>query len=768
MSSKRYILSLLFILPIQLWGQKCTTTFSGFVIDLETGFPITNANVHLEASQNTVQTDSSGFFTFKNVCKNGYHITISHIGCETQKKYIEVIKDTSIVVYIDHFSHALHGVTVEGQKKPGTQSVQALSEKNINENLNQSLGNMLQSIVGVRTLRNGSGIAKPIVNGMYGSRLLIVNNGVPQSGQQWGNDHSPEIDPFAANKIMVIKGAAAIEYQGSNLGSVVLVEPNKISTEPHLHGKAAYYFESNGRGHGFNAQANNAFKNFACKLSATYKKSGDTQSPSYFLTNTGSGEKNLALQLEKTHSTNWNSDLYFSTFNTEIGILRGSHISNLTDLNEALRRDVPLFTRDTFDYAIASPRQKVSHHLLKVHTKYFFNEGQWMDIVFASQFNTRKEYDVRRAGRSTIPSLSIQQYTQYIEGRYAYQFNTNTIFKTGLQSTIVNNINNPETGILPLIPDYNEYDGGIFGLLTTKRNKWEFEFGLRYDLKYQKVALIENTLPRKITRYNNLFNNMSAVLGSAYRIAEGFKIKGNIGGIDRSPAINELYSLGLHQGVSGIEEGSKNLGQERSLKGTLSIESRVSNTFFIEALTYYQLIKDYIFLKPQDEIRLTLRGAFPVYKYEKTDAKIYGIDLSTLYNLTPQWMVNVKYSYIRGYELKSNLGIINLPSSNVHSTLKYSMPKWGKVENIELECSHQYTFRQNHILASQDYVSPPSGYHLFNAKVSLQKQLGENRLVMYVKSDNLLNAKYRDYLNRQRYFADDLGRSVVVGVHFAF
>lgn len=756
----------LFVLNVR--SQSCTFTLNGYIKDLETDFAIANANLHIEGVEKNIVSDSLGHFVVTDLCRTDYHLTISHIGCETQKLYINLQRDTTIYVYIDHFSHALHSVTVEGNKKPTTQMVQSLSEKNINENLNLNLGNMLEAIVGVRTIRNGSGIAKPVVSGLYGSRLLIVNNNIPQSGQQWGNDHSPEIDPFVANKILVVKGASTIEYQGSNLGSVILIEPNKISNEPHLHGKAAYYYETNGRGHGINAQVNRAYQAWAWRLSTTYKKSGDKHSPDYYLTNTGNSEKNIALQLEKQHSTNWHSDLYFSSFNTEIGILRGSHISNLTDLQNALKSDVPLFTRDTFAYSIQAPRQRVNHHLLKLHSKYFFTDHQWLDITFGSQYNTRNEYDVRRGGRSSIPALSIQQYTQYIETKYALQFNDYTTLKLGVQSTITNNINNPETGILPLIPDYNAYDGGVYALLTKKVNKWEWEAGLRYDLKYQKVAVIENSLPRKVVRYNNVFHNKSAIFGAAFTASESTKLKANIGVIDRSPAINELYSMGLHQGVSGIEEGDKTLKQEQAIKGTLAVESRVSDKFFIELLAYYQQIHNYIFLKPQEEIRLTLRGAFPVFKYEKTDANIYGIDVSAIYNISAHVMANVKYSYLRGYNQNDDLGLINLPPSYVSSSIQYSLPKIANIENLEIEASHQYTFTQSYILASQDYVAPPTGYGIFRLKLSIQKQIKEQRWNFHIKIDNVLNEKYRDYLNKQRYFSDDLGSSVVAGIHVSF
>ena len=79
------------------------------------------------------------------------------------------------------------------------------------------------------------------------------------------------------------------------------------------------------------------------------------------------------MQLEKSFSERWHSSLYISSFNTRLGVLRGSHISNLTDLEAALERDVPFFTEPDFTYTIEAPFQKVNHHLLKLQSKYFIN-----------------------------------------------------------------------------------------------------------------------------------------------------------------------------------------------------------------------------------------------------------------------------------------------------------------------------------------------------------------------------------------------------------
>ncbi|MEX2589533.1 MAG: TonB-dependent receptor, partial [Chitinophagales bacterium] len=444
---------------------------SGQILDEHTRFPISFANIYIEESKKGTTSDTSGYFALENICPGEKHLSISHIGCETIQLFFNIENDTALLVYLDHNSKLIHDITISGTSSKATlQEIESISSKEISENSNENLANMLESISGVSTLRTGNSISKPVVHGLYGNRLTILNNGVAQSGQQWGNDHSPEIDPLVANKISVIKGVGALEYQGSSLGSIVLVEPEKIKKDPHLHGKGSYFFESNGLGHGLNLQLQSYSDKLAWKVNGTLKNKGDLRTADYYLNNTGNREANIALQLEKSFSEKWKTDLYFSSFNAKIGVLRGSHIGNLTDLENALEKEIPYFTEEEFSYKIDAPFQAVNHHLLKFHSKYLFNNKQWLDFTYAGQLNTRKEFDVRRSGRTDKPALSLRQISNFFELKYNHLFANGIHFKTGAQFNIEDNTNIPETGILPLIPDYLAYESGAF--ISANKN-WE-------------------------------------------------------------------------------------------------------------------------------------------------------------------------------------------------------------------------------------------------------------------------------------------------------
>lgn len=774
MYSRRIALILLCYLPLLAAGQVCTLKLGGKLVDLETGERLRAVSVYVNELQRGTRTDSLGRFTMDKLCPGDYHIVVSHVGCEAKQVFVHLHNDTTLTLSLEHTVGVLNKVTIKGKKiLVSTQHASTLSGQEITDHANENLSNMLESVAGVSTLKNGNGIAKPVVHGLYGNRLTILNNGIAQSGQQWGNDHSPEIDPLVANKITVIKGVSALEYPRANLGSVILIQPKKINNEPHLHGRATYFFESNGLSNGLNLQLQQYSKRVGWKVNGTLKKSGDKKSSTYYLNNTGNEEANLAIQLEKVYSKRLFTDLYFSTFNTTLGVLRGSHIGNTSDLEQAFSRAEPFFTEDKFSYGIEAPKQKVQHHLLKLHAKYFINTDQFFDFTIAAQLNNRKEFDVRRSGRTDIPALSLNQKSYYVEGKYNLNFGNQWNLRSGVQFNIIDNANNPETGILPLIPDYLSYETGIFTVLSKRRNRSLLELGVRYDLVMQNVAAITQTIPRKIIRYDNIFHNYSATAGWSYSFHEHLNLSTNLGYANRNPAINELYSAGLHQGVSGIEEGNEQLKKEQSTKASIGLSGQVAHRFSFETLLYYQRIADYIYLRPDDEIRLTIRGAFPVFIYDQTDVQIYGLDGMATYHVTEELYSKASFSYIKGDDLSNNVPLIYMPSNNISVSMGYEFSNpihlgSKKLENLEFVIGDRFVFQQNNILPSQDFVLPPKGYNLMSFKSAANLQLSKIRLRLLLKVDNVLNVAYRDYLNRQRYFANDLGRNVSVGVHMNF
>ncbi len=749
-------------------ATACTTVLGGYIIEANSQKPLAFVTVVVSQTGQVALSDSLGYFEVLVECEGLQQLEFSYVGYTSQAMQVSLPMDSMLILELHPSIITLENVMVTALQAPN-QSYQSngLDSQAIGDRASSNLGNLLGTLAGVSVLKNGSNIAKPIVHGLYGNRLTLLNNGVAQSGQQWGNDHSPEIDPLASNEIRVLQGVHSLQYMGANSGTVILLSPSAIGKAETWRFRGRYFLESNGWTNGLHLAAQGATPFLSWRVNGTLQKGGDLRAPNYWLTNTGQQSGSASLQLERNWSPKVLTTLYASLYRAELGVLRGSHVGNLTDLRSAFQRDEPFFTRPDFSYAINAPKQGVQHYLVKLTTAHQLNKQQQLTYTAAAQLNDRQEFDVRRGNRSEKPALSLEQWSYFLEGRYEHQWTSSTQLSAGLQFNYIDNTNRPETDILPLIPDYTHARVGAFVTAHKLWRRSRLEAGVRYDVHQQQVATISSSLPRQIERYAPTFHTINAAFGWSYAVASMVDMTLDGGYSTRNPAINELYSNGLHQGVSGIEEGATDLDLERLAQARMGLKGRLLKGLTVQGLLYYQYFDNYIYLQPQAETRLTIRGAFPVFRYEQTRAHIYGADIGFTWNMNECWRLGSSYSYLRGADLTQERALINMPPSNWQSYLAYHIaPNWkmgcSQLQQLEVRLQHHYVSEQRYLSEVQDFLPPPPAYHLLqlSAAATIQTKQLQTRLVLRV--DNLLNTRYRDYLNRQRYFADAQGINVVL------
>ncbi|MGR3809311.1 TonB-dependent receptor [Jiulongibacter sp. NS-SX5] len=761
---------LFFLVPFLVTGQdNCSIKLHGQAIDEVTGKPLPFASIYLESNGQGTSADEEGFFAFDGLCAGTTHLKISHVSCEPLRIFISVKRDTVLNLYLHHHEELMDEVLVHGDARELTIENSSTIDKDlISQRSNLDLTKVIEEIAGVSSLNTGSGISKPVIHGMYGNRITMLNNGVAQAGQQWGNDHAPEIDAFAADHISVIKGVGALAYQGNSLGGVVLIEPGSISTDPHLHGQLNSVFETNGNGATLNLELEKGKENHGFRATLTSKKIGDRSTPDYYLNNSGKEELNGSLFFEFDRTKKWNKSVYLSTFNSTIGILRGAHIGNLTDLKLSFNREVPFYTEDDFSYVIDAPKQKVKHLLAKLSTERQWGQNRKLSLSYAAQVNNRKEFDVRRSGRSDIPALSLLQLNQQLDAVYDFEAVSGVFLKTGVHGSLTDNTNQPETGILPLIPDYYQSNEAAFITLQKEQNKWLYELGGRLLLNQYNVVTISRDIPRVIERFQHDYTNVNVAGGFSFQPIQPISLHLNTGYIERAPAINELYSAGLHQGVSSLEYGNANLNKEKSVKLTLSGDFNFQDKLFIQLIGYAQRVNDFIYLKPAEEPQLTIRGAFPLFNYSQTDAFIHGFD--GLVSFEPKEFVRYigKFAVLKGQNITEGIPLVYMAPNNIHHQLKVSLPSVAKLQNTNLAFGCKTVFEQRNYLNDQDFVPPPSTYTLFDAEIHTVIPLSQSGLHFSIRGENLFNKSYRDYMNRQRYFADELGRNISIRVQWEF
>lgn len=753
-------------------AQVCSLGIvSGYVVDGQTERPIEAVTVQWLPEKQVTLTNEKGYFQLPCNCGGKGCLAISCVGYSNRIDTLHIQGDTLLRLTLHPTTVQLNTIVVEELSRPeriGTDA--SLDDAAIVQRSGESLAAMLDRLAGVSQLQNGTHIAKPVVQGLYGNRLTLLNNGIAQSGQQWGNDHGPAIDPLGATSLRVLQGAASVQYPSANTGSIVLVEPTRIRDARDWLAKGTYTLATNGWGHSTHLAAQHAHNGWGWRLGGTFQRGGDQATPNYWLRNTGQQLATAQLQVEREWTSQLSTQFYASTYNAQLGVMRGSHIGNLTDLAASFQRNVPFFTRPQFSYELEAPRQSVHHHLAKVVVEQQLDASQELTYTIAAQLNDRQEFDIRRGGRSKRPALNLLQQTYDVGVCYVQRWSFATKLKVGLQGRVVDNTNQPGTGILPLIPDYRAWQSGAYGYLVHqwKRSRWEL--GLRYDYKGEDVATIGQEVPRRIIRYQNHWHAGHAALGWTHRFTKAWRMWSSLSYAIRPPAINELYSQGLHQGVSSYEEGDPNLTPEQLGQGRLGVEARLQPWCALEVVGYGQWYKGYIYLIPQPDPYVTIRGAFPLFRYEQTDARMLGADATLRLQQGSQWLYRATYSFLRGDDLLTGHPLVFVPPNNLQQEATYqTVPNWtlGKIEirHLSFSLTHQYTWQQEHLLEVQDLLAPPEGYHLLGGSIRLEGQTGRTHWRLWCRVENALNTTYRDYLNRQRYFADALGTQVTLGVH---
>ncbi|SOE23105.1 iron complex outermembrane recepter protein [Spirosomataceae bacterium TFI 002] len=753
------------------FGQNCDKVLRGNILDASTQEGLPYANIYLQELKIGTSADENGFFVFQNVCIENVHLKISHLGCEPLNSFIQVRQDSLYTFDLHHHEELLNEMVVHGERTRETLQKSSVIDRDVIFQQGETgLAALSSKIPGVSILKTGANVEKTIIQGMYGNRIAILNNGVQQAGQQWGNDHAPEIDPTMADHLAIIKGANSLAYSGSSLGGVLLVESEEIANDPHLHGDMAYLFNSQNLSQQVSTRLEKGNEKLSWRIGVSGKIAGDSKTPNYFLTNTAKNETSAFLQLEKEILPNVSSRIVYSFFRSELGILKGTSIGNLSDLEIAYTREVPFYTEENRSFEIDAPSQKVAHHLATAEFDVKIPNNQTLKINYGFQYNQRKEFDVRRAGRSDIPSLSLEQSRHQLDSKYTRLFGSHNIIKLGFSYLYTDNTNQPETGILPLIPDYLSHQTGLYSIFQKDIGKLDLEMGVRSDFRYYNVAYISRNVERSIIRYSPTFVNSNASLGAKYNFGVNNDLSLNVGMSERTPEINELYSNGLHQGIGSIEEGNPDLKKERSIKGVLSWNYSANQKFFIQSSIYLQSIDGYIFLKPELEPRLTIRGAFPVFTYSQTQALFNGLDLLTSYSPSPSLKLILNFAYVQGTDIGEERGpLIFIPPANLGFKIKKTLRDFAFLEGSDIELSYQYVASQTRFSLIQDLLPPPPGYGLLGFKASTSIGTRKQKSVKtFVAVDNLLNKTYRSYLNRQRYFADEIGRNIAVGIRYKF
>ena len=781
--------------------DSCRHHFEGYVRDISTRTPIPFATVQIENTNQGAVADERGYFSFTNLCQDEFDVIVSNVGYKPAVHHHDPYHETPNI-FLASDSIMLQSVTVEGEVLPGqlfSGTVESLSPDDINAYHAQNLGDLASNLTGVSMASTGQNVVKPVIHGLTSNRVLVINNGVRHEFQSWGEEHAPEIDVSTVDNISVVKGAATVRYGPEALGGVLLINPPVMELRTDWQGRVSLTGKSNGRSAESSVQLQKGYRKLALLAQAAYTHQGDLRAPDYVLSNTGKRETSFSLGT-RYHWSTLDFSAYYSHFDQELGILRGSITGNLDDLANALESAQPQPTFP-FTYAIGNPRQEVQHDMVKLNGKWN-GTNQSVEVQYAFQNNHRQEYDVRRGDNNERPAIDLTLATHTLDGTWEHPDVFDWRGSIGLQLLYQDNNNRPGTNTIPFVPNFNNARFGMYWIESRLMGDTRVEAGLRYD--YQSSSIRGRSFDNSVYRDELSYQNVTATVGLVREIREGQVIRTNVGTAWRPPNIGELYSFGKRQAsieyglwryrtaenneitttdvlnhqekAVPSEVGTKWIGTYELTRGPLQGELTV----------YANYIRNFIYARPAGIIQ-TIRGAFPFFIYDQDDALFAGTDVSIRLAHTTRIESTFQGSFLWAKDVENNENFVGLPPIQLRYQYAQQLPKFAFFDESDWSLSVDYTFRQfqaprtvtvrrileadesNTPLFAQDNSSfdvlpAPPGYLLAQAAGSGRI----NRFQLGFRVRNIFNKTYRSYTDRLRYFADEVGRNFIVSVNYSF
>ena len=787
-----------FILGLFAQNESCTFSIHGKILDSETNQPVPNVTIKVQGTEKLTITNEVGEYSFDGLCSKENTLIITCFGyrdtaCEHPHHHSE-----SPTIYLTKNVLELETVIVKSKKnkETGTKTISQLTinKSEIGKNPTKSLAETIAGQTGVTMASTGTNVQIPIIHGLYGNRILVLNNGLKHGFQNWGMDHAPEIDVSSANSITIIKGASGVRFGPEALGGAVIVESNRLNLNEPLNLTLGSNFQTNGRGINTTIELAKGFEKWSYFLNGNFTKIGDRNTPDYVLTNSGKQENSFGFGT-RYHQEKWDFKLYYSFVNQNLALLRSSVANSGNSFVKAINSDRPSII-NPFSYSINEPNQLTQHHLAKAEIEWLYTDHAKLTFRAGRQINNREEYDVRRNVEKPIIDLSLLTSDYQLEWKHPSWFELDGLF--GVQYFDQNNDNNPGTDTTPFIPNYNMNRYSAFLIESKKMGKNLFELGIRFDYEQNDVRGRETS--QALFKDNYHFANFTSSVGFVRQITEHGSFRTNLGTAWRSPNMAELYSFGQHGFKNSygllryyndsngeyktdkvLKFSEANIRPEKGYKFINEFEwNKNKNNHTVTVYSHY--IQNYIFDRPF-AVLAPIRGPMPGFVVDQADAVFVGAD----YSWKKTWSSHVSsifsFSYLWSKNVDKNEALINQPPISTSYSFDWKTGKMGGIESSLVRIKPSYTFTQfqaprtispqslidgSVVIDSNseifDFKDAPKGYFLLDISWQFNWKNFEGGISVM----NVLNNRYRQYLNEMRYFADELGTNVLFNLNYKF
>jgi len=660
-----------------------------------------------------------------------------------------------------------------------------LDDVDLEASAGRTLAESVAEIPGVQLSRTSGSAAKPIIRGHSERRLLLLYDGVRHESQKWGPDHAPEVDPFTAGSVTVIKGPAGARYGPDAMGGVMLVEPPPMRTEVGVGGKAMVLGGTNGR-RAYTAlrldAVPEAHSAWSTRIEGSFNDSAALSAPDYVLGNTAAREWGAGGAVQ-WHGQSWTARVRFHHFDRTEGVFYGVSSATPDEFRAQYEAGAPVTAHLwEVDRTIDRPKQEVSHDRASLHLETGAVDGWTWGAIYAFQRNHRLEYAQVRSAETVGAQYDFTLRTHSLdvhgEGPRIVLGKRRVDPGVGLQGGFQENVYRGYA----LIPNHRAFSGGAFAHGRVMGPRGAVSFAGRFDHMTRTAYILTDDFDRHVARgtlseddcsaYESgqacarNFDTASVSMGGVlHAIDDTLDLKLDLSRASRFPASDELYLIGSAPSLPVFAIGDPSLGVETTWG--LSPTATLSHWLVAaEVGGFANRVNDYIYFAPalndagEPTYTVTIDGSWPEYTVRPITANFVGAD--GFVDIAPQEVVGLRTqaSMVRAVDQATGDHLVGIPPDQVSATLSVRPPPPGAIQQWALGVEVERIGRQSRADDSVDVVPAPAGATLFHAEATAELRPADRTWRVGLQGTNLLDTAYREYTSLLRYYADQPGRDI--------
>ena len=662
-------------------------------------------------------------------------------------------------------AEALPQLDVSGVNEQGLLSPnKILAGDELQNKLAGTLGATLANELGVSATGYGAGASRPVMRGLEGARVQILQNGLSVGDvSSISADHAVANPIQNAHQIEILRGASALVYgSGSSGGLVNVVNDRIVTSMPDMvSGAINTSYETVNQGKTANIEVDAPAGPLALHFDSAVSNSNNYQIPGY--AEQGGPNANWSINPNRPVNVPYSGKLPFSYSNQNSLGLGATYIRTDGYTGVSLERMNHNYGIPTYDGGFIQQSQNrydFSHQTndpfdgfssIKVsaaNTNYQHTEFTNTGVAATQWNNTATEARVEMMHKEFLGS----------KGVIGAQVNGATLNATDLSS---NNY--------AIVPQTKSNSSALFWVEEGRYGPVKTSLGARYSYAGQNPNLAtqfpspsSQGVPSSYgppTLQNRQFNLMSYSAGGMLDVARGYGLGLSYTVSQRAPTPQELYSYGPHDSTATFDIGNANLATETSHNVELSFQKTLG-LFRSKASLYRNQFSNYIYGFYTGAYSTV--NNFSVVQASQASANIKGAEGELTYNWNQNGVGGRVFGDISQGSFNAGGNLPLQPAPRLGSELAYQRDGWLT------SATYIYSYQQNRLATWE--VGPTPSYNLLNANLSYTERVGKINWTGYVMLKNLLNEEIRYATSPMavRLYAPQPGRSLMVGVRAAF